>query len=48
MRARGESHYSERTRRFLLISDRVLAVLWACAADRIVEAEQAFPREARR
>ncbi len=48
MQAKGESHYSERTRSFVLISDRVLAVLWACAADRILEAEQAFPREAKR
>jgi len=40
MRAKGESHYSERTRTFFVISDGVLAVLWSCAADRLAEAER--------
>jgi len=40
MRAKGESHYSERTRSFFVISDGVLAVLWSCAADRLAEAER--------
>src|SRR5262245_11187093 len=48
MQAKGESHYSERTRNFVLISDGVLAVLWSCAADRIADAEQAFPKRDRK
>jgi hypothetical protein len=42
MQAKGESHYSERTSRFTLISDGVLTVLWSCAAVRIEEAEQSL------
>jgi hypothetical protein len=40
MRAKGESHYDERTRSYFVISDGVLAVLWSCASDRLAEAEQ--------
>jgi hypothetical protein len=46
MQAKGERHYSERTRSFLQISDGVLDVLWSCAAERIAEAEDAMPKPA--
>ncbi len=46
MRAKGEPHYSERTRSFLQISDGVLSVLWSCAADQIADAEKAIPKPA--
>jgi hypothetical protein len=47
MRAKGESHYSERTRSLFVISDGVLAVLWSCAADRLAEAEQVLAADAK-
>jgi len=40
MQAMGEAHYSERTQKYVLVSDRVLPVLWSCAAERLAEAEQ--------
>ena len=48
MQAKGEAYYSERTRRYILISDGVLAVLWSCAADRIAEAEQVLTQKSRK
>jgi hypothetical protein len=46
MQAKGEPHYSDRTRSFVQISDGVLDVLWSCAAERIAEAEAAIPKPA--
>jgi hypothetical protein len=48
MQAKGEAYYSERTQRYILISDGVLAALWSCAADRIAEAEQVLTQSSRK
>ena len=40
MRAKGEGEYLERTRSYLVISDDVIPVLWACGADAVAQARQ--------
>ncbi|HEV8440713.1 MAG TPA: hypothetical protein VGT40_21710 [Methylomirabilota bacterium] len=39
MQSKGEAHYAERTRNYVVIGDGVISVLWSCAADKISEAD---------
>jgi hypothetical protein len=45
MQEKGEAYYAERVRNYVVISDGVISVLWACASEKIAEAETLLEKD---